>query len=162
MTSPALGVAYSLWMRTRWMIAAALGTLLVFAVASLSMAWAREFILPAYLMVMVFELALVLNAFVYGPADLGAKASSFPSHMLVFPATTRELVGWPMLYSCVFHVLVWFLSAGLLLFPAGFHPPMIWTATMLAAVAVWVQGSANGCDVNGRLVCTGWRYLRDR
>jgi hypothetical protein len=120
-------------------MAVALGTLLVFAAASLSMAWAREFLLAAYLNLMGFELVLVLNAFVYGSADIGAKASSFPSHMLVLPATTGQLVGWPMLYGCGFYAIVWMLSAGLLLLPAGFHPPMIWPATMMAAVVAWMQ-----------------------
>jgi hypothetical protein len=139
MTSPALGMGYALWLRTRWMVAGAISTLLVFSVAALTMSWAREFLFAAYMNAMVFELAMVLNAFVFGTVDFGSKGSSFPSHMLVLPATTRQLVGWPMLFCCVFFALVWILSAGLLLFPAGFHPPMIWPAATLAAAVAWIQ-----------------------
>ena len=139
MTSPALGMGYALWLRMRWMVAGAVGTLLVFTVAALTMSSAREFLLVAYMNVMVFELAMVLNAFVFGTVDFGSKASSFPSHMLVLPATTRQLVGWPMLFCCVFFAGTWLLSAGLLLLPAGFHPPMIWPAATAAAAVAWIQ-----------------------
>src|SRR5262249_6821181 len=116
-----------------------LGTLAVFAVASLTMVWAREFILPAYLNVMLFVLALVLNAFVYGATDFDSKASMFPAHMLVLPATTRQLVAWPMLFCATFLAVMWLLSGGLLLRPAGMHPPLVWPATAVAAGAVWIQ-----------------------
>ncbi len=139
MTSPALGIGYSLWLKTRWMTAMALVTLLIFAVASSAMTWAQEFILPAYLMVMVFELAVVSNAFVYGTADFGSQASSFPVHMMVLSASTWQLVGWPMIYCGIFYAIVWMVSAALLLFPVGFHPPLIWPATTAAAVVVWIQ-----------------------
>ncbi|HEY2882991.1 MAG TPA: hypothetical protein VGJ15_11170 [Pirellulales bacterium] len=139
MTSPAQSVAYSFWLKARWMFALVFGTMLIFAVASLAMVWAREFILAAYLNVMVFELVFMLNVFVYGTADFGSKTSAFPKHMLVLPATTWQLVGWPMLFCSVYFAGMWVLSAGLLLLPAGFHPPMIWPATTMAAVVAWIQ-----------------------
>ncbi len=88
---------------------------------------------------MLFELAVVLNVFVYGSVDFAKRSSAFPAHMLVLPATTRQLVGWPMLFCAVFFAGMWILSAGLLLLPAGFHPPIIWPATTIAATAVWIQ-----------------------
>src|SRR5436190_7002817 len=115
MTSPALGVDYSFWLKAHWMFALVLGTIVVFAASSLAMAWAREFIWGAYLNVMLFELAVVLNMFVYGSVDFGKRSSAFPAHMLVLPATSRQLVGWPMLFCAVFFASMWILSAGLLL-----------------------------------------------
>ncbi len=42
MTSPALSVAYSFWWKARWMFVLVLGTIVVFAAASLAMAWAQN------------------------------------------------------------------------------------------------------------------------
>ena len=107
MTSPALGVAYSFWLKARWMFALVLATVLGGVVASLAMAWAREFILTAYLGIMLFELTIVLNVFVYGSFDFAKKSSAFPAHMLVLPATSRQLVGWPMLFCAAFFAGMW-------------------------------------------------------
>jgi hypothetical protein len=88
---------------------------------------------------LLFALAVLLNGLIFSPADLGAKGSVFPSHMLVLPLRTRALVGWPMLYGAVLNCILWMLLASLVLIPAKIPLPLLLPAAILMAVTAWIQ-----------------------
>ncbi len=141
MTGHALGIAYPLWLRTRWLLAGVSALLLAMHLGIRMFPDAAEITVMGGLL-LPFALAMLLNIFSYGPADLGGKGSGFPTHMLLLPMRTRALAGWPMLYGAVTVALVWVLLAVLVFIPAGSRTPIVWPATILAAVTVWVQALA--------------------
>ena len=143
MNSPAIGMAYVLWLKARWV----LGGMLIYiggmaiAIQLQVLADAQDQVICSSLL-LTFGMAILLNVLIFSPTDLGAKGSAYPAHMLVLPLRTRALVGWPMLYGVVSQVVLWELLAGLVLIPGGFHAPLVWPAIILAAVTVWVQALA--------------------
>jgi hypothetical protein len=139
MTSPALGIAYSLWLRLRWILAAELVLLTALALTVQSFPAAAPYCQMTSLVLIFLSLAPMLNACTYGPADLGVRAAGFPTQMMVLPLSTRSLVGWPMLYGAVIHASLWALLAILVFIPSGLQLPVFWPATLLAAICVWVQ-----------------------
>ena len=143
MNSPAIGMAYVLWLKARWV----LGGMLIYiggmaiAIQLQVLADAQDQVICSSLL-LTFGMAILLNVLIFSPTDLGAKGSAYPAHMLVLPLRTRALIGWPMLYGVVSQVVLWELLAGLVLIPGGFHAPLVWPAVILAAVTVWVQALA--------------------
>src|SRR5262245_53665503 len=124
MHSPALAIAWELWRRHRWGLAAtAAYTLAVAAVwrvlrpedvaRSIGQAFFAEAmqgglsvadLIHAVGSVTAFPAVMALvylyAVFGYGDqADLAAKDSNFPHRMFVLPVSTRKLVAWPMLYG---------------------------------------------------------------
>ncbi|HEX2475781.1 MAG TPA: hypothetical protein VHK01_13605 [Lacipirellulaceae bacterium] len=136
--TPALGIAYSLWMRARWAIVGITLYLLCLAIAARFFAGSREPILLAALLVTA-AIAHLLQVFTLGPSDLGIRASGFPKHMFVLPLSARSLVGWPMLFGAATHASLWILVATLVFIPAGFAAPVAWPAALIAAGTAWVQ-----------------------
>jgi hypothetical protein len=135
-TSPAVGIAYMLWLRLRWGAAATVMYLFALSVAA-------QF-LPADPMIMALTLltaaiAHLLHVFTLGPADFGVKSSGYPANMFVLPLRTRTLTGWPILYGAATFAMLWVLVVYLVLKPIGFSPPVLWPAAIAAASAAWVQ-----------------------
>ena len=136
MTSPAVGIAYMLWLRLRWGAAATVIYLFALSVAA-------QF-LPADPMIMALTLltaaiAHLLHVFTLGPADFGVKSSGYPANMFVLPLRTRTLTGWPIVYGAATFAMLWVLVVTLVLKPIGFSPPVLWPAAIAAASAAWVQ-----------------------
>ena len=143
MNSAAMGIGYAIWLRIWWMLAGILATIITFAIAAqFASNEVNEFLLPTVWSAVMFQLVPVLSALTYSPVDLGAKGSGFPSHMLVLPVATRWLSGWPILFCSAIFATTWFLLAGLILIPAGFHPPILWPAAVLATGTAWIQALA--------------------
>ena len=138
MTSPALGIAYSLWLRLRWTLIGLLTYLALLAVAVQFSSTAAPYFMMS-LLALAFAIAHLLNVFTFGPADLGVRALRLPGHMFVLPLTTRSLVGWPMLFGSATHSGLWILVAMLILIPGGLPAPIVWPAALLAACTAWVQ-----------------------
>ncbi len=137
MNSPAIGIGYSLWLRTRWALGGVLAVLLVVAVGG--ELFPSEYWMCGLVALPMVVMAYLLNVFTYGPVDLGVQRSAFPSYMLALPAQTGSLVGWSMLYGAVTHALIWMLMALLMRRATGGEVPVIWPAVVLAAATVWVQ-----------------------
>lgn len=136
----ALGIAYPLWLKTRWVVGGMLVYIAAMAIAIQLQAFpdaAQQVASGAFLL--LFALAVLLNGLIFSPADLGAKGSVFPSHMLVLPLRTRALVGWPMLYGAVLNCILWMLLANLVLIPAKIPLPLLLPAAILMAVTAWIQ-----------------------
>jgi len=136
----ALGIAYPLWLKTRWVVGGMLVYIAAMAIAIQLQAFpdaAQQVASGAFLL--LFALAVLLNGLIFSPADLGAKGSVFPSHMLVLPLRTRTLVGWPMLYGAVLNCILWMLLASLVLIPAKIPLPLLLPAAILMAVTAWIQ-----------------------
>ena len=136
MTSPAVGIAYMIWLRLRWGAAATVIYLFALSVAA--------HFLPADPMVMALTLLTaaithLLHVFTLGPADFGVKSSGYPANMFVLPLRTRTLTGWPILYGAATFAMLWVLVVALVLKPIGFSPPVLWPAAIAAASAAWVQ-----------------------
>ncbi|HJQ78566.1 MAG TPA: hypothetical protein VJ828_01355 [Lacipirellulaceae bacterium] len=137
-TAPAIGIAYSMWLRARW---SALGIALYLsclAIAAQLFPGIREPVLLAALL-LTTAITHLLQVFTLGPADLGVRGSGYPRHMFVFPLARRSLVGWPMLAGAITHGMLWILVATLVFKPAGFATPVFWPAALFAAATVWVQ-----------------------
>ena len=139
MRSPALGIGYSLWLKLRWVIGGVIVLMLLLAVAALLFPVAAPFFGGASIVILCMSMAFLLNAFSFGPADLGVKSSGVPTHMRALPVSTSALVGWPMLYAALTVAALWALPVCLIFIPAGFPLPVLWPATMFVALCVWVQ-----------------------
>src|SRR6478736_3621312 len=139
----ALGIAYPLWLKTRWIVGGVLVYIAAMAIAIRLQAFpdAKQQIAGGTVL-LFFALAMLLNALIFSPADLAAKGSVFPLHMLVLPMRTRSLAGWPMLYAAVLMGLLWLLLARLVLIPAEIPLPLLLPAAILMAVTTWVQAIA--------------------
>jgi hypothetical protein len=139
MNSPALAIGYMLWLRLRWGAAATALYLIGLAVAAHTLRNAGEPIVIALLTFVIMPIAPLLQVFTLGPADLGVTRSGYPASMFVLPVETRRLVGWPMLYAGLVNASLWILVARLVLMPAGFTPPIVWVAALIAASTAWAQ-----------------------
>jgi hypothetical protein len=139
MTSAALGIGYSLWLRVRWAIGATLTLYLVLALVPQFFPAMAPYCCGASIAILFMVMVPLLNTFSYGPADLGVKSSGFPPHMRTLPISTRAMVGWPMLLAAVIFALLWMLPACFIFLPAGIQIPVFWPAAMFAAICLWVQ-----------------------
>jgi hypothetical protein len=132
------GVIYSLWLRSRWAMAGLTAYLVVLAiVVQLSpapMLIAGLGVLPPSALI-----AHLLTVFTLGPADLGARGSGFPKHMMVLPLRTRALAGWPMLIGATTIAAIWIVVTTCILWPGGLHVPLLWPAALAVAGTVWLQ-----------------------
>jgi hypothetical protein len=137
-SAPAVGIAYSMWLRARW---SALGIAVYgfgLAIAAQLYPGTREPVLLAALILTV-AITHLIQVFTLGPADLGIRASGYPKHMFVLPMATRSLVAWPMLMAAATHATLWILVATLVFLPAGFAAPRLWPAALIAASTAWIQ-----------------------
>ena len=143
MNSPALGIAYVIWLKARWVIGGMLLFILLLALAIRLILFpdvVQQILCGALLL--LFAWAALLNVLIYSPTDLGSKGSVFPAHMLVLPVRTRTLVGWTMLYGTAIHAGLWVLLAATVLRPGGIDAPLVWPAVVLSALGAWVQAIA--------------------
>jgi hypothetical protein len=134
MSSPAISIAYALWLRLRWI--AFTGILTVAAVIRL---FPGEFASMVGMIVVSLAVGPLLNAFTFGPVDLGIRNSGFPTHMMVLPMSTRALVGWPMLFGATTIAAIWILLGLLNIKLSDIPVPIVWPALMLATACAWVQ-----------------------
>jgi hypothetical protein len=136
MHAPAAGVAYSLWLRLRWVMAGIFAYMAILAVI-VQLYPRPQSAAGAYPLCAVF--AHLLTVFTLGPVDLGARGSGFPKSMFVLPLRTRSLVCWPMIYGTVSVAALWVLVTTLILNPAGLNTPVLWPAAVAAAAIAWLQ-----------------------
>jgi hypothetical protein len=96
--------------------------------------------------VAVFLAAVVslLSVFSYSDfqADIGGRASGFPTSALRLPAHTGALVLWPIAYGAAMPALLWIFIVLFIIGP--FHevhdlPPLWWPAALGMACIAWVQ-----------------------
>src|SRR4051812_31271860 len=142
MKSPALGIAWLLWRRNCWVVAAfmaygavvALFTALWPAASGVMRVQIFAAVLPLF-----FGLLYLAATFSYPEADIMAAPSGFPRSLLLLPVRTGELVLWPMLYGTMTIALAWSAIARLILIPNGMPAPVGWLAAMFAALLACVQ-----------------------
>ncbi len=137
----ALGIANSIWWRSRWMLTAAVVYLCMLAVGVRVFPEAAPLLCVGTL-ALSFVWANLLTTLTYGPANFGSRNSGFPTHMLVLPIPVRALVGWPMLYGIATSAGLWWLTVTFVLAPGRVAAPMVWPAVLFAATTAWVQALA--------------------
>jgi hypothetical protein len=142
MTSAALGIGYSLWLRLRWVAIGIFVTILALAATAKLFPISAPYCAAGSIVVLALATVFLLNAFTYGPTNLGVRSSGFPTHMRTLPVSTRALVGWPMLFAAITLATFWALPICLIFLPAGYLMPMFWPAAMLVALCVWVQATS--------------------
>lgn len=138
MNASGIGIVYSLWLRGRW---ATIGLLTYIAALAMVVQLSSSPLFVASFGVLppVALVAHLLTVVTLGPADLGARGSSFPRHMLVLPVRTCTLVGWPMLIGTTTIASLWILIAAGVLWPGGLYVPLLWPAAVAAAATAWLQ-----------------------
>jgi hypothetical protein len=98
--SPALGLSYYIWRRTRWLvIAAAIYLLILAAAVRLIPTIASPLVCVPLLAPLAAIVIGLLGTLTLEQVNFDAAASIYPTHLLIRPATTRSLVLWPMLYA---------------------------------------------------------------
>jgi hypothetical protein len=147
MRSPALALAWELWVRhRRGLTVLAAGSLAVVA-ASQALAAAGRGVLPhlveAASLPAAFALIYLLSVFSYSfGTRLEARDSGFPARAFTLPVRTWALVGWPMVLGTVTVAGLWVAWAGWVLRPCGLGAPLWWPALLLAAFLAWLQAIA--------------------
>src|SRR5262245_11218384 len=146
MQSPARAIALGLWLHHRrgltvvaaYLSAAALVSA-VAAPAGLAGEVAMQVGSFAGLPLMA-ALFYVIAVFAYGfEVDLAAPGTCFPKHMLTLPVGTAALAAWPVAFGTAALALLWAALAGLVMRPWGLPVPVVWPATLFAAVLAWIQ-----------------------
>jgi hypothetical protein len=144
MHSPALAIAWQLWRRHRWGLAAVLAYLLGCSIVFplLPAGAAEEKATHGFLCsgLFVFALLYVTGVFAYGmDSRLEVRESGFPARMFTLPLRTSALVGWPMLQGMTAVALLWLAWAYFVLRPSGIEVPLGMTAVLAAAVVSVLQ-----------------------
>ncbi len=102
MPSPALGLSYYIWRRTRLpLISAALYLIILAAAVQLIPAIASPLVCVPLLAPLAAGVIAILGTLTLEQVNFDAAASVYPTHLLIRPATTRSLVAWPMLYAVI-------------------------------------------------------------
>jgi hypothetical protein len=151
MPRTARAIAWLLWQRNRWAFLALFGSGAVVALGihltvgnpptpfTLEGAPPLRATFFAAALPLFFGLLYLMAAFAFPEADLAARHSGFPPHLLARPARTEALVFWPMLYGMVIIAAAWVAFARLVLQPNGMHVPLAWPAAMFAAGLACLQ-----------------------
>lgn len=145
MRSPALALCWHLWRPHRWGIALFLSYLLGLCVAARWVADAAHppadvgELLGAASIPLLLGLLYLMAVFAHPEADVAAARSGYPSHLLLLPVRTRDLVLWPMLSGTGAVALGWIVLARLILSPVGVVVPTGWPAVMIAALLAALQ-----------------------
>lgn len=142
MTSPALGIGYYLWRRGRVSFYAGAAYLLLLAVA---VRWVPAFASPTVALPAAAPLAVILVRllilFFLDAPDALARASGYPAHSLLLPATAGALVLWPMLYTATFICVTTSLLTRVLLAPLDVPSfpmaPLVIATCVAAAQAIF-------------------------
>ena len=155
MRSPALALAWSVWRRYRWGLAACAAVWLVLAALGLLLprgVWApatagNEAITPVGVVVVgafVPTIVFVFYVFswVHGEAWLEARETGFPTRTFTLPVSTATLVAWPMLQGTAAVAITWVAWCVAVLRPAGLDAALVWPALLAAALLAWLQALA--------------------
>jgi hypothetical protein len=135
-SAPAIGIAFSLWLRLRWVMTGMLAYMAVSAVL-VHLDPRPQSAIGALALSAV--LAHLLTVFTLGPADLGVRGSGYPKCMFVLPLQTRSLVCWPMVFGASCMAGLWVLVTTFILNPAGLNTPVLWPAVIGATCTAWLQ-----------------------
>jgi hypothetical protein len=141
--SPALAIAYSIWIRNRKGYRLSAATLaataaLYPALFAYSSAWGT---LVASMIPLVGVFAYVLNSTIFAQ-EPGNLSSSYPRHMLVLPVKIRTMVFWPILYGSLLTVCLWIFTATVIYRSSGLTIPLMMPALVLVVVVTWFQALA--------------------
>jgi len=98
--------------------------------------YAYGFLLPPVFL----GLFATLAAFSNPESDLASESSGYPAFLLRQPVGSFALAIWPIVGGVVWAVGSWLVLAIGGLRPAGFDVPIWWPATLVAALAVSLQG----------------------
>ncbi len=151
MHSPLLALAWLVWWRYRWGLAAcAAGWLFAAALALVlprEVWWAAEpggkpspvvaiLVLGPFLPSLVY----IICAFSYTSQEpLETRESSFPARLFTLPVPTATLVLGPMVHGTAAVLAFWAGWAVTVFWPAGMDVPLVWPALLTAAMLAWLQ-----------------------
>src|SRR5262249_38232155 len=138
--SPALAIAYSIWVRNRKGYRLSAATLVATAALypalfAYSRAWGS---LIASVIPLVGVFAYVLNSTIFAQ-EPGNLSSSYPRHMLVLPVKIRTMAFWPILYGSFLAVCLWVFTATVIYRSSGLTIPVMMPALVLVVVVTWFQ-----------------------
>jgi hypothetical protein len=145
MMTPALAIGWTIWRRHRWGLVAASGCVAVTVIVSAIIRAVLDPVeaMQACAMVIIPLVAVAMyfaGVFAYGfDIDVAANGTAFPGRMFTLPVRTGALAGWPMAFGGAAVGLLWVVTAGLILRPAGLDAPVWWPALVAAAQLTWVQ-----------------------
>lgn len=85
----------------------------------------------------------LLAVFTYGlSGDLAGRRSLYPARMFALPASTTELVRWPMVLGAASMVLLWTATRALAPWPSRMVVPLVWPGLLAVALLGWTQASS--------------------
>jgi hypothetical protein len=141
--SAGVSIVYSLWLRSRVIVGASVvGTFALGGVAAFSEPVPKALLGMVATMGFVIGLALLMGVVTYGGADLSTPESVYPKHVLVYPASTRVLVGAPMLFGTLIVAAFYLVAGAVALHTAGLKLPWAWPAGMMGAIVAWLQAAS--------------------
>ncbi len=151
---PAMAIAYYLWLRTRWMLAALVAVAIIVRCAQRLVIhlngngdYPTEFTPRLYPQLIMFAaiaatvilFVVLLSQFCYAEKDISGRESAFPRWMMGLPVRCVSLVGWPMLCGSVVSALVCLLMFYMLLPREAFSRLPSWPLLAAAAFCAWMQ-----------------------
>jgi hypothetical protein len=143
MSSPALAIAYGIWVRNQTGFVVCAAALL--AMALFYPALFAYSVTPATLIASTIPLigvfSYVLNATVFAQ-DAGSLASSYPRHMMVLPVKSRTLVFWPMVFGSLLAVGVLVVTVKIVYRSSGLAIPLGLPALAMVVIIAWFQAIA--------------------
>jgi hypothetical protein len=142
MHSPTLALAWQLWGRHRWGLAAVLLFLVATAVTFNALPAETLESRHGALLSIQFVVALIYvgAVFAYGfESQLESRESTFPARMFTLPVRTAALVAWPMLQGMAAVALLWLAWAYFVLRPSGIEVALGQTALLAAAFVAVLQ-----------------------
>lgn len=154
---PATAIAYYLWLRTRWMLAALVAVAVIVPCAQRLVIhlngngdYAAEFMPRLYPQLIMFAaitatvilFVVLLSQFCYAEKDISGRESAFPRWMMALPVRSVSLVGWPMLYGSLVSALVCLLMFYMLLPLQAFSRLPYWPLLAAAAFCAWMQATS--------------------
>jgi hypothetical protein len=142
MHSPTLALAWQVWGRHRWGLAAVAAYCLVMAVVfnALPAETLHERHGALFSIQFVIGLIYVAAAFAYGfECRLEVRESGFPARLFTLPVRTGVLVGGPMLQGMAAVALLWLAWAYFVLRPCGIEVSLGSTALLAAAFVAVLQ-----------------------
>ncbi len=134
-----IGFGYYLWRRTRWMVLATLGQIIVLTVAArwFGPAAALPLVTVVVMSLMVITVPLFVQAFSFG-GDFGGMESGFPRHMMVLPLRASMLTAAPMLYAIAFVAGLWIVVWEFVLVPLKIPLPALWSMLIPVTAMAWL------------------------
>ncbi len=140
--SHARGLAWHIWrhhFRGLGLICGYLALLVTAALLNPKAVLTQETLIALAAIPLTFALLYLMAVFTHPEADIAATGSGYPSHLLILPVRTRDLVLWPMAYGSVALSLTWFIVAAGVFRARGIPAPVLWPAALLAATLSCLQ-----------------------